>query len=260
MKNNRNNTQVKSACMGVIIIALVVLIVFTPKMMRNARCLKQLMNNTTNIILLSVLALCITLIDPIMGVVFALLVGIVAVYLKDVDTDTLKEVESFMSLYQNPRSISQSLDKNEIKMNEMKYVENMMNYGRKHDVKTVEGMMNYGRKYNMSNRVNSENVELVEEENNTMSNNQINQEQVNVMLQKKEVNNTNLNNNTCNTHNYLTQSGPSDPTGYDVVGCRYDMTSSLQNNTVYGPPLAWCNTYDKSKVKTCGTVFYPLNG
>ena len=58
-------------------------------------CLKELMNDTTNIVLLCLLTLCITLIDPLMGLMFALCVSIVAVYLKDVDTNTLKEVETF---------------------------------------------------------------------------------------------------------------------------------------------------------------------
>ena len=40
-----------------------------------------------------------------------------------------------------------------------------------------------------------------------------------------------------NTHNFLTQVGPNDPAGFDVVGCRYDMKSSPQNNSIYGPPL-----------------------
>ena len=50
--------------------------------------------------------------------------------------------------HQNPRTLSQSLPKDEIKNNEMRYVENMMNYG---------------RKYNMSNRINKENFETIED-------------------------------------------------------------------------------------------------
>lgn len=251
-----NNQKLKSIGLGIIILSLVALIVFTPKLMENMSCLKELMNDTTNIVLLCLLTLCITLIDPLMGLMFALCVSIVAVYLKDVDTNTLKEVETFMIEHQNPRTISQSLPKDEIKNNEMRYVENMMNYG---------------RKYNMSNRINKENfetvedLEVVEEETVNMSDNKVNQNAVDAMLQKKEEDKTNYLVNDkgvpCgNTHNFLTQVGPNDPAGFDIVGCRYDMKSSPQNNSIYGPPLAWCNTYDKSKMDKCGSLFYPLNG
>ena len=250
MENNNNN-QLKSIGLGIIIISLVALIVFTPKIMENLSCVKELMNDTTNIILLCTLTLCITLIDPLMGLMFALCIGVLAVYLKQVDTNTLKEVETFMVEQQNPRTLSQSLSKSAIKTNEMRYVENMMNYG---------------RKYNMSNRINKDNFKSVKQEDtNTMSNNKVNQNAVNIMLQKKEEDKTNYLVNQkgvpCgNTHNFLTQVGPNDPAGFDVVGCRYDMKSSPQNNTVYGPPLAWCNTYDKTKMDKCGSLFYPLHG
>ena len=110
MKNNNNN-QLKSIGLGIIIISLVALIVFTPKIMENLSCVKELMNDTTNIILLCTLTLCITLIDPLMGLMFALCIGVLAVYLKQVDTNTLKEVETFMIEQQNPRTLSQSLSK-----------------------------------------------------------------------------------------------------------------------------------------------------
>ena len=246
-----NNNQLKSIGLGIIIISLVALIVFTPKIMENMSCVKELMNDTTNIVLLCTLTLCITSIDPLMGLMFALCIGVLAVYLKQVDTNTLKEVETFMVEHQNPRTLSQSLSKSAIKTNEMRYVENMMNYG---------------RKYNMSNRINKDNFKSVKQEDtNAMSDNKVNQNAVNNMLQKKEEDKTNYLVNQkgvpCgNTHNFLTQVGPNDPAGFDVVGCRYDMKSSPQNNTVYGPPLAWCNTYDKTKMDKCGSLFYPLHG
>jgi hypothetical protein len=214
------------------------LIIFTPKMMENISCLKTLMSNTTNIILLCVLTLCITLIDPSMGLAFALCVSIVAVYLKDMDTDKLKDVEAFMVQYQNPRSISKQLDVETIKKNEMKYLEHMSNYNTKNNISDIN-------KDNMNQA------------------SQTNQASVNAMLKKKEVDKTDylVNNKVgCNTNNFLTQIGNKDPAGYDVSGCRYDMKSSPQNNTIYGPPLAWCNTYDQEKLNKCGTLFYPLNG
>ena len=60
-------------------------------------------------------------------------------------------------------------------------------------------------------------------------------------------------------NDFITQVGEPDRSGYDITGCRYDMKNSPQNLTKYGPPLAQCSAYDVNKIKTCGTVFYPLN-
>ena len=59
--------------------------------------------------------------------------------------------------------------------------------------------------------------------------------------------------------NIITENTIQDRDGYDIFGCRYDFKNSPQNLTKYGPPLSDCNSYDKDKVKLCGTVFYPLN-
>ena len=53
--------------------------------------------------------------------------------------------------------------------------------------------------------------------------------------------------------------GEPDRSGFDVSGCRYDMKNSSQNLTKNGPPLAQCSAYDTNKLKSCGTLFYPLN-
>jgi hypothetical protein len=71
--------------------------------------------------------------------------------------------------------------------------------------------------------------------------------------------NTNINFQS-NANNYLTQVGNLNYEGYDIAGCRYDFRNSPQNGVLYGPPLSWCNTYNKSKVQTTGTLWYPLHG
>jgi len=62
-----------------------------------------------------------------------------------------------------------------------------------------------------------------------------------------------------NTMNFMTQKGHMDLQGYDVSGCRLDGNKTNQNGSMYGPPLAWCDTYDKSKMQKTGTLWYPLN-
>ena len=64
-------------------------------------------------------------------------------------------------------------------------------------------------------------------------------------------------------YDFLTQQVPNDQNTinrFDVVGARYDLQSRPQNLTVYGPPLSWCATYDQQQANKCGTFFYPLNG
>lgn len=64
-------------------------------------------------------------------------------------------------------------------------------------------------------------------------------------------------------YDFLTQQVPNGQNTigrFDVSGTRYDLASRPQNLTVYGPPLAWCGTYDQQQATKCGTFFYPLNG
>ena len=64
-------------------------------------------------------------------------------------------------------------------------------------------------------------------------------------------------------YDFLTQQVPNNQNTigrFDVVGTRYDLESRPQNLTVYGPPLSWCATYDQQQTAKCGTVFYPLHG
>lgn len=88
---------------------------------------------------------------------------------------------------------------------------------------------------------------------------QIMQNKMNQQLNAKD-NNQNMFKACGNGNDFLTQVGHKNNEGYDVTGCRYDFKESPQNNSVYGPPLAWCDTYDKSKLQKTGTLWYPLNG
>lgn len=59
-------------------------------------------------------------------------------------------------------------------------------------------------------------------------------------------------------NDFLTQKGLPDKGGFDIAGCRYDMTSMEQNLSKYGPPVS---SYCKPKNEECGgQSFYPLNG
>ena len=71
--------------------------------------------------------------------------------------------------------------------------------------------------------------------------------------------NHNLNGVQENVQEIIDNKGEPERSGYDINGCRYDMKNSPQNLTNYGPPLAHCQTYNLDKFKTCGTLFYPLN-
>jgi len=73
------------------------------------------------------------------------------------------------------------------------------------------------------------------------------------------MNNSHLFPNCSNTTNFMTQNIPKSNDGWDIVGCRLDNNRTNQTTSMYGPPLAGCNTYDNNKMKTTGTIWYPLN-
>ena len=63
----------------------------------------------------------------------------------------------------------------------------------------------------------------------------------------------------CNQNDSITPVGAPSRDGYDVAGCRYDFKDSMQNMTMFGPPLSACGAYNAKQTNTCGTLFYPLN-
>jgi len=88
---------------------------------------------------------------------------------------------------------------------------------------------------------------------------QVNQEDINTMSLDKQA--VGMGSDVKrNNIDFITQVGLPNRDGYDINGCRYDFKNSPQNLTNYGPPLAQCGTYSGEQAKTCGTVFYPLNG
>lgn len=81
-----------------------------------------------------------------------------------------------------------------------------------------------------------------------------------VILNKKLNSILNVPNSCLTNANYLTQDLGKDYHGYDVAGCRYDLTHSPQNNTMNGPPVSLDSAYNKAQLTKCGTFFYPLHG
>lgn len=95
--------------------------------------------------------------------------------------------------------------------------------------------------------------------NNTVANNHAMVNQImntKIAPQLKAVNTNSL----CDGMNFSHAPGPKNFEGYDVAGCRYDLNFRPQNNTIHGPPLADCNAYDTNKLRTTGTLWYPLHG
>ena len=211
------------------ILAIIVILIvsFTDTIFINVPILKKLFTDSLNFILLIALAILVILIDIPRGIVLAFIILYLSVYLN----------------YNNSKKV------------------------RFADVNTV--INTYPNHTNSSNYVNSSNTNNILSEsefiydNKPFPNNNLqpfvpyNQDDINKMSSNKEVLACGL--KTSTEPDYITKVNSPSRDGYDVSGCRYDFKNSPQNTTKYGPPLAQCATYSGDQVKTCGTVFYPLN-
>lgn len=100
----------------------------------------------------------------------------------------------------------------------------------------------------MNNNVKMQHEELNDVMNNKMSNQLLNPLSNNQLFTK-----------CSNKMNFLTQNIKKNNDGWDISGCRLDNNRTLQTTSMYGSPLAGCNTYNLSKMGNTGTLWYPLN-
>lgn len=272
--------RVMNILLGVFIITLAMVTAYIPQLKLTSDRLQTLLDSPVNIALIAILVFLVTVLNPKVGIVLGFMVVTLAVVLKN--KEVTQKIEAFCGcanraegftgadvdaglVYQDPRTAGASVSPVDIIYREGGVAQGF------EDVE-VSGKNNLA----ISNNTNTE--QLTKSVN--MSYNNIaplvaNAAPVNYQTSKEVLANADSNHlNTylqakmgspsggCanNTFEFLTQQGPRDAAGWDTVSCRYDSTVSGQNSSQYGPPLAWCATYDQSKLTKCGTLFYPLNG
>lgn len=246
------NQRVSNILIGLVVLGLVLLAVLGPQFLPKFSKLHKVFDSPVNMGLVAVLVVLIAIFNIKVGVAFAFLVLMFAVYLMD-DKHTQK-IEDFFAVV---KTLQGKVELGTPRTASVRLVPNT-------NLETFQNEM--GNNANNSNNVNKQNNVTDEKSKNLALNNKV---EMNVQPVKDHVDKilkeavTKV--QSCATpeqYDFLTQQAPNDfrINGYDVAGCRYDLASRPQNLTVYGPPLSWCATYDQQQASKCGTLFYPLNG
>ena len=238
-KSTINETEI---VIGICIVCFVIFLVLVPtRCSNNLQSVRELFTDTTNILLLGILVLCVTMIDCKMGMCMALLILIISAYINNMTLDEISDScftnnNEFNPNY-NPEFYNQFKmpfenfeNQNEEKKNEKKQEKEIQ----KKEIQKKEIKIDESKEveYNLEKDLQNE-TKVIDDK-------------MDKQLKYK--------------YDFLTDVQKDDCTDYDVNGCRYDNSNTLQSFTKYGPPLAWCKTYDVSKLEKCGTLFYPLNG
>lgn len=236
------------------VIMLFIVVLFTDSIINQCPMLRNLFTDSINYTLLIALVIFIILLDLHCGIMFALGVLYISMY---ITTTKPKIVISTNNL--NNLNNKASIDVNK-----------KINLNTKVDVnKKSSHEINNNQVSERSVKFNEElNIITLPEDNSILSESEFIYNNTkpfpNNNIKPFETNNENSNatvftNDYTNKDGLTKTDGEPDRSGFDVSGCRYDMKNSPQNLTKYGPPLSQCSAYDTNKLKSCGTLFYPLN-
>jgi len=268
-----NMIDIKMCCCMIIA---TLFLVFPDTILTTFPMIRNLFNDNVNYILLITLVILTLLIDLHCGIIFALAVVFMSMY---IDTQS----KSSIVIRKNDAMTTNAMTTNAMTTKAMTtkaMTTNAMT------TKAITNNINNNKVNN--NKVNNERkVKFIEEPkvinstddtirsdsefiydttkpfpNNNIKPFQHNSETSTATIVSNNTNNVNgvqdIVDNECQ-NDFLTQNGQPDRSGYDINGCRYDMKNSPQNLTKYGPPLSHCGTYNVDKLTSCGTLFYPLN-
>jgi len=245
----------KNIIIGLVVVGIVLLAVLVPQYLPKFTKLHKVFDSPVNMGLVAVLVVLIAIFDVRIGVAFAFLVLMFAVYL--MDSSNTQKLENFFATtglvvgnqeFGTPRQAS-------IRLNPISEPSNTV-------MSKKEGFESElpTEKVNATNKIPSAEISVSADQQ------EMNMQPVADHVQKIIAAGANQKAPVCATpqqYDFLTQQVPNDQNTigrFDVAGTRYDLTSRPQNLTVYGPPLAWCGTYDQQQATKCGTLFYPLNG
>jgi len=231
------------------IIILLIILIFPDVVLKQMPMIRNLFNDIINYSLLIVLIICIILIDLPCGIICALSVLYLSMYINTTKPTIVLNKGSKLNYNNENRNNSNSINNNTVNNNKRK--------------------VHFNEEYNSIN-VPQDNTILSDSEFNydntkPFPNNNIKPFQyTNENSKATIVTNNNVNGvqniiDNDNENDFITQVGEPDRSGFDISGCRYDMKNSPQNLTKNGPPLSQCSAYDPNQIKTCGTIFYPLN-
>jgi hypothetical protein len=273
--------RIKNILIGLVVLGLALLAVLGPQYLPKFTKLHMVFDSPINMGLVAVLVVLIALFDVKLGVAFAFLVLMFAVYL--MDEKNTQKIETFFAnalakgVPQTPLATGMVATTGQGMLGQQEFAAPRVASIRLNPVAepvittpiAAPGTEGF-----------EDTTTTTESLNKTNTTNKIETATTNTSLEQQDMNYAPLANHAqqiltaganqkapaCATpqqYDFLTQQVPGDMqriNGFDVAGCRYDLASRPQNLTVYGPPLSWCGTYDQQQTAKCGTVFYPLHG
>ena len=245
-----NMIDIKMCCC---IIIATLFLVFPDTILTTFPMIRNLFNDNVNYILLITLVILTLLIDLHCGIIFALAVVFMSMY---IDTQSkssivIRKNDTMTTNAMTTKAITNNINNNKVNNErKVKFIEEPKIINSTDDTIRSDSEFIYDTTKPFPNK----NIKPF----------QYNSETSTATIVSNNANHNNVNgvqdivDNECQ-NNFLTQNGQPDRSGYDINGCRYDMKNSPQNLTKYGPPLSHCGTYNVDKLTSCGTLFYPLN-
>lgn len=217
----------------ILVIAIVLILAFSDEIFNNFPVLVKLFTDPVNFMLLILLVILVLLIDLPCGILISFLVLYLAIYVKRMLKNKL---DSFENIVLASKLINKS--------------NNLSNTSNTSDNPKI--LSDIPQKYLSESEINYNNTD-------PSPNKNINPFQP-ISQQDIDANTKQITSNISNNQDdAITTVNEPNRDGYDITGCRYDFKNSLQNMTIYGPPLANCGTYNPQQVTKSGTLFYPLN-
>ena len=252
--------------MTLCIIIATLFLVFPDTILTTFPMIRNLFNDNINYILLITLVILTLFIDLHCGIIFALAVVFMSMY---IDTQSKSSIVIRKNYILNNNAMTtNAMTTKAITTNAMttKAITNNINNNKVNNERKVK-FIEEPKVINSTDDTIRSDSEFIYDTTKPFPNNNIKPFQHNSKTSTATIISNNTNNvngvqeivdNECQ-NDFLTQNGQPDRSGYDINGCRYDMKNSPQNLTKYGPPLSHCGTYNVDKLEKCGTLFYPLN-
>ena len=253
-----NNKQ-KNTLTAVAILAIGLVVVFIPTLLKNEK-LRNFTTNKFNFVLLVVIGVVLAMLNMRVGIVYAVLLLSILSYSQlngfmsplTCDANTSYEGQFVMPLKQ----VNTGLDDDNNYVN--KYgVETFTSCSCGNTPCTCNGIKssscNCGDVCTCGNRTQSESFssyrdkDLISTDTETFENTQTAQTPTDLTTFYNNLEKESLTTQLKNTN-----------FNFDAVSCRYDSVNAHQNVSLNGPPLGWNATYDGENVN--GQLFYPLHG
>ena len=274
---------------NVILISIVIVIIaFTNEIFTNMPILLTLFTNPTNFILLNILVILVLLINLPMGIILTFTLLYLSVYVKNIlntkqdKIDNIILTSNLIKLNNTELTKSGLLNQHPMANNISNTVANTVSNNIVSNNTVANTVSNNTVSNNtVSNNTVSNNTVANTVSNNIVSNNIVDNNTIaNTVSNNSIINNTEINNNSSidmtqllsdSEFNYNNSApfpnnnlSPLQLTNIINVSnvnkkCDYKYKDSQHNMTLYGPPLASCNTYNKEQIAMCGTPFYPIN-